>query len=68
MDAKSTKDVSHSNLEELDTEDLYVKLKVNITKNFVYSEHNLNLIESLFMSKIEIAKNIGIFRSSRRIY
>lgn len=29
-DLKAAKDVPHSTLEELDTEDLYVKLKVNV--------------------------------------
>lgn len=29
-DLKAAKDVSHSTLEDLDTEDLYVKLKVSV--------------------------------------
>lgn len=41
-DLKSSKDVSHSTLEDLDTEDLYVKFKVSNKIEWIFSSQNMN--------------------------
>lgn len=47
-DLKASKDVSHSTLEDLDTEDLYVKLKVyNLLFNIFLGSHKYDITSTI---------------------